>query len=62
MKVENMRVQTPRGDFKIKEVFTSEKEAQEKGYGVYFTMEDGNDIFTKHLDEYHCEFAILKRC
>lgn len=29
IKVENMRVQTPRGNFKIEEEFTSEEEANE---------------------------------
>jgi len=56
---------TPRGTFKIVAEFTSEKEANKAGFGIYFTHYDEADnqidIYTHHIDEYHVKFAIVKR-
>mgnify|MGYP000894744336 FL=1 len=54
-------IKTPRGTFKVERVFTSEKEAKENGYGFYFTNDDGTDIYTYHIDQYHCKFAIISK-
>jgi len=56
---------TPRGVFKIQEVFLNDKEARNNGYGLYFTHWDTEDkridIYTKALDENRCHhyFAIV---
>jgi hypothetical protein len=61
MEAGNIKVQTPRGNFKIEGIFYSEKEANAAGYYCYFTLDNGvDDIYIKHLDEYHCKFAIVR--
>ena len=46
MKPANMTIRTPRGSFKIHTIFSSEEEAREHGWGVWF---------------YHDNFIILAR-
>lgn len=57
------RIKTPRGTFKVEEVFRNEQEANAAGYYIYFTHWDENDnqidIYTKHLDEYHIKVGII---
>jgi hypothetical protein len=57
-------IKTPRGTFTVAAEFKNSKEAKEAGYGIYFTHYDDNDkpidIYTKHLDELHCHFAIVQ--
>lgn len=60
--IEKVKIKTPRGTFKIAEQFKNSKDAKESGYYIYFTDDDGiTDIYTKHLDEYHCLFGIVER-
>ncbi len=62
--MEELRIQTPRGNFKIQETFRSAKEAIENGYYYYFTNNDGTEILTKHFDPdniHKVHFAIIKR-
>lgn len=54
-------IKTPRGTFKITETFENDKAAKKAGYGYYFCNDDGTEIYTKHIDEYHVEFAILRK-
>lgn len=56
------KLKTPRGTFKIAEQFANSSEARKNDYYIYFTADDGvTDIYTKHLDEYHCLFGIVVR-
>ena len=51
---------TPRGKFKIKEMFKNRREAEVKGYGYYFTF-DGYDIMTKtNVNTWHTRVALCK--
>jgi hypothetical protein len=52
-------IKTPRGTFKVRAIFDSEREANESGYYIYFTNDDGTDVYTKHIGEYSCHFAIV---
>jgi len=51
-------IKTPRGTFNAIQ-FNSREEADKNGFGYYFTNDDGKNIYTKHLDQYHCEFAFV---
>lgn len=53
-----MYYQTPRGRFLIKETFETRDAAVKKEYGYYFTHDD-YDIYTKHITEYSCHFALV---
>lgn len=53
-------IKTPRGTFNIKKEFMTETEANAEDYYYYFTNNDGTDIYTYHIDEYHVRFGIIK--
>ncbi len=53
-------IKTPRGTFKIQDKFDNSKEAKENNYHFYFSYNEV-DIHTKHISEYCCEFAIVRR-
>ena len=59
------RIKTPRGDFKVTATFKTVSEGRQNGYGLYFTHYDENDnqieIMTKHISEYSCTFAIVRK-
>lgn len=55
-----MYLKTPRGEFKIEKEFSTRKEANENKYFYYFTHEN-IDIYTYHIDLYHCKIGIVKR-
>lgn len=52
------KIQTPRGTFSVQTVFETVEEALAAGFGFYFENDDGRGIWTKHLDENHCIFAV----
>lgn len=54
-------IKTPRGTFKVRAEFKTNEEANEAGYYIYFTNDDGTDIYTKHLDEYHVHVGIIRK-
>lgn len=54
-------IKTPRGTFTVRETFKTEQEANAAGYYIYFTNDDGTDIYTKHLDQYHVHFAVVTK-
>lgn len=49
---------TPRGRFIIHDVIESRQKAEEQGYGYYFTH-DQYDVFTFHLENNCCHFALV---
>jgi hypothetical protein len=55
------KIKTPRGTFTIQETFKTAREANANGYYIYFTNDDGTDIYTKHLDQYHVHFATVNK-
>lgn len=54
-------IKTPRGTFKIEREFKNSEEAKENGYYPYFTNDDGTEIYTYHIDRYHCKFGIISK-
>ena len=58
-------IKTARGTFNVKAIFKSEKEANDNGFYIYFTHYDEQDrridIYTKHIGEYSCYFAIIEK-
>lgn len=60
MEDEMKMLKTPRGTFRIAREFSSDSEAREEGFGYYFSEGD-LDIYTYHIDEYHCKFATVKK-
>lgn len=54
-------IKTPRGTFNVKAIFKSRAEANENGFYIYFTNDDGIDIYTKHISEYSVYVATVER-
>ncbi|WP_195395330.1 hypothetical protein [Holdemania sp. 1001302B_160321_E10] len=53
-------IRTPRGTFEAV-TFPSEEAARSAGFSLYFTNDNGTDIFTKSdAETHHTEFAIIK--
>lgn len=51
---------TPRGELRIRKIFKNRKEAEERGYGYYFTF-NGYDIMTKtNVNTWHTSVALCK--
>lgn len=54
-------IKTPRGTFNVKAIFKNEKEANEAGFYIYFTNDDGTDIYTKAIAEHSRYFGIVEK-
>ncbi len=56
------RIQTPRGIFEVEKIFKSREEAEQAGYGHYFTHYEGEkeiDVFIKQLGGYRVNVGII---
>lgn len=54
-------IKTPRGNLLVECIFNSETVAREHGYEMYFSLNRGLCIFTKHIDVYHVLFAVVDK-
>lgn len=59
--LQNGYISTPRGRLRVECIFNSERIAREKGYDIYFSLNGGLGVFTKHIDLYHLKFAIIDK-
>lgn len=61
--LEHGKLATPRGQLYIERVYNNALEAKKDGYSYYFTNTYAGvgavDIYTKHLDVWHVNFAVI---